>query len=72
MSRALCRKKAWGNYLDEARSKREPLMRYRYANQEDMFDRHSYNKGGRVLHMLRKHVGDEAFFTALNHYLNPE
>ncbi|WP_426493201.1 M1 family aminopeptidase [Hymenobacter sp. 102] len=57
------------NYLEEAQMKREPLIRYRYATQEDMFDRHSYDKGGRVLHMLRKHVGDEAFFASLNRYL---
>jgi aminopeptidase N len=57
------------NYLEEATAKREPLIRYRYVNREDMFDRHSYDKGGRVLHMLRKYVGDEAFFTALNRYL---
>ncbi|MDB5236344.1 MAG: alanyl aminopeptidase [Hymenobacter sp.] len=57
------------NYLEEATAKREPLIRYRYLNREDMFDRHSYDKGGRVLHMLRKYVGDEAFFASLNHYL---
>ena len=57
------------NYLEEAQSKREPLIRYRYVNREDMFDRHSYDKGGRVLHMLRKYVGDEAFFASLNHYI---
>jgi aminopeptidase N len=57
------------NYLEEALSKREPLIRYRYTNREDMFDRHSYDKGGRVLHMLRKYVGDEAFFASLNRYL---
>ncbi|QIL75983.1 M1 family metallopeptidase [Hymenobacter sp. HDW8] len=66
---ALVQQKSLGQYLDEARSKREPLVRYQYASQEDMFDRHSYNKGGRVLHMLRKHVGDEAFFASLNRYL---
>ena len=57
------------NYLEEAVTKREPLIRYRYLNREDLFDRHSYDKGGRVLHMLRKYVGDEAFFGALNLYL---
>ncbi|MET4105410.1 M1 family metallopeptidase [Hymenobacter sp. UYP22] len=57
------------NYLEEAQMKREPLIRYRYNSQEDMFDRHSYDKGGRVLHMLRKYVGDEAFFASLNRYL---
>ena len=57
------------NYLEEAQAKREPLIRYRYSNREDLFDRHSYDKGGRVLHMLRKYVGDDAFFASLNHYL---
>lgn len=57
------------NYLEEATAKREPLIRYRYTNREDMFDRHSYDKGGRVLHMLRKYVGDDAFFASLNRYL---
>ncbi|PRY16181.1 aminopeptidase N [Pontibacter ummariensis] len=58
-----------GQYLDEAETKREPLIRYYYGDKEDMFDAHSYAKGGRVLHMLRKLVGDEAFFASLNRYL---
>ena len=57
------------NYLSEAESKQVPLIRYYYEDKEDMFDSHSYAKAGRVLHMLRKYVGDEAFFMALNHYL---
>jgi len=40
-----------------------------YASQEDMFDGHSYNKGGRILHMLRNYIGDEAFFAGLQLYL---
>ncbi|MEJ8757951.1 M1 family aminopeptidase [Pontibacter sp. H259] len=56
-------------YLEEAQSKREPLIRYHYGDKEDMFDSHSYAKGGRVLHMLRKLVGDDAFYTSLNRYL---
>jgi aminopeptidase N len=47
-----------------------PLVHYYYGNKDDMFDAHSYNKGGLVLHMLRNYVGDEAFFIALNKYLN--
>jgi aminopeptidase N len=57
-------------YFAEAESKQEPLIRYQYLDKEDMFDSHSYAKGGRILHMLRKYVGDEAFFKALNLYLN--
>ncbi len=47
-----------------------PLIWYQFASNEDMFDAHSYNKGGLVLHMLRKQVGDEAFFASLEKYLN--
>ncbi len=45
------------------------LIRYFYSNREDMFDGVSYNKGGQVLHMLRKLVGDDAFFQSLKLYL---
>ena len=45
------------------------LIRYHYHSQEDMFDAFSYNKGGQILHMLRKYTGDEAFFAALKVYL---
>ncbi len=46
------------------------LVRFYYKNREDVFDAVSYNKGGRILHMLRNYVGDEAFFKSLNKYLN--
>lgn len=46
------------------------VIRYDYADKEQMFDEVSYQKGGRILHMLRKFVGDEAFFKSLNLYLN--
>ena len=57
------------SYLDEAGYKQVNLIRYDYEDQEDMFDAHSYQKGGLVLHMLRKYVGDEAFFSSLALYL---
>jgi aminopeptidase N len=46
-----------------------PLIHYYYEDKENMFDAHSYNKGGMVLHMLRNYVGDDAFFASLNKYL---
>ena len=46
-----------------------PLIHYRYDDKEEMFDAHSYNKGGLVLHMLRDYLGDEIFFLGLNRYL---
>lgn len=45
------------------------LVRFHYRDKEDMFDRVSYHKGGRILHMLRNYVGDDAFFASLNKYL---
>ncbi|MFN5324096.1 MAG: M1 family metallopeptidase [Bacteroidota bacterium] len=58
------------SYLQEARTKQVDLIRFEYDDKEDMFDRHSYQKGGRILHMLRNAVGDEAFFAALKIYLD--
>ena len=56
-------------YLEEAEEKQVDLIRFIYHHSDDMFDNHSYAKGGMVLHMLRKYVGDEAFFSTLNYYL---
>lgn len=56
------------SYLMGSNSKKD-LVRFYYADREDMFDAVSYSKGGRILHMLRKHIGDSAFFKGLNLYL---
>lgn len=56
-------------YLSSGDKKRVDVIRYDYADREHMFDEVSYQKGGLILHMLRKTVGDEAFFKALNTYL---
>jgi len=57
-------------YLREAYTgKRLPVVRHHYFSKEDMFDAHSYNKGGQILHLLRKQLGDEVFFKGLGHYL---
>lgn len=45
------------------------LVRFYYHDKEDVFDQVSYQKGGRILHMLRNYVGDKAFFASLNKYL---
>ncbi|PQL90457.1 M1 family metallopeptidase [Apibacter adventoris] len=45
------------------------LVRFHYKDREDMFDAVTYNKGGLILHMLRKYLGDDAFFAGLNKYL---
>ncbi|MES2618428.1 MAG: M1 family metallopeptidase [Bacteroidota bacterium] len=56
-------------YFNESYDKEVNLIRYHYDKKDDMFDRHSYQKGGAILHMLRKYMGDEAFFKSLNLYL---
>ena len=58
------------SYLWASRKKQVDIVRFNYADKEDMFDSHSYAKGGRVLHMLRKLVGDDAFYASLKLYLN--
>jgi aminopeptidase N len=55
-------------YLGSGSDKKD-LVRFYYADKEDVFDAVSYNKGGRILHMLRNFVGDSAFFKSLNNYL---
>ena len=45
------------------------LIWFDYDDKEQMFDGHSYNKGGRILHMLRNYLGDEAFFAGIKNYL---
>lgn len=46
------------------------LIWFDFDDKEQMFDGHSYNKGGRILHMLRNYLGDEAFFAGIKHYLH--
>ncbi|MCW3112933.1 MAG: family peptidase [Segetibacter sp.] len=57
------------DYL-ESRGENKSLVRFHYRDKEDMFDRVTYEKGGRILNMLRNFVGDDAFFKSLNLYLN--
>jgi aminopeptidase N len=57
------------NYMQEAENKNVDLVRFYYDQREDMFDRHSYDKGGFLLHYLRNIVGDAAFFKSIELYL---
>jgi aminopeptidase N len=58
-----------GYYQSAQMSGYHDLIWYDYMDKEQMFDGHSYNKGGRILHMLRNYLGDEAFFEGMKHYL---
>lgn len=56
-------------YMQEATYNREPIIQPYYRQPVELFDRHRYQKGALVLHMLRHEVGDTAFFASLKHYL---
>ena len=63
-------RQAFDKYMNESRrGKNVDLVRYRYDDREEVFDTHTYEKGGRILHMLRYVVGDDAFFKSLQLYL---
>ena len=60
----------WQSRQGHLRSQQDATpIRFNYLDKEEMFDAVSYNKGGQILHMLRKAVGDEVFFAALKLYL---
>ena len=56
-------------YLSNPAEQSKHLARFYYRDKEDMFDLVSYQKGGRILHMLRYQLGDSAFFKGLQKYL---
>lgn len=56
-------------YLNQAQDYKHPLVDYHYDNREDMFDAHSYNKGGLVLHMLRYELTEPVFKRGIRRYL---
>ena len=63
------REGALGNYLVESYRYKRPIVTEKYGNEGAMFDRHTYEKGGLVLHTLRRQLGDDKFFGGLRHYL---
>ncbi len=56
------------SYLN-SNSDDKPLVRFYYADKEDVFDAVSYPKGGRILNMLRHYLGNDAFYASLHKYL---
>jgi len=61
--------KAMESYLGSEKDAAKKLVRFHYRDKEDMFDLVSYQKGGRILNMLRNYLGEDAFFKGLNLYL---
>ena len=46
-----------------------PIVCRDYEEPIDLFDRHLYEKGGLVLHMLRRELGDPTFWAGVKLYL---
>lgn len=46
-----------------------PIVNFNYKDKDDMFNTITYQKGSRVIHLLRSILGDEVFFKALNIFL---
>ena len=55
-------------YFGEVKKYARPVVEKRYHEPIDIFDRHLYEKGALVLHMIRGLLGDERFFRAIGHY----
>ncbi len=45
-----------------------PLVDTSYTNLMELLNANAYQKGGWVLHMLRRKLGDEVFFRGIKHY----
>ena len=57
-------------YLGEAIGRyRRPIVCQSYDSPLDLFDRHLYEKGGLVLHLLRLELGDDLFWKGVGVYL---
>ncbi len=57
-------------YLNEYSSRyARPIVTNLYAMPEEVFDRHAYEKGSVILHMLRSLLGDETFRKGLRLFL---
>lgn len=55
-------------WFQDPRLFEKPIVRFDF-NDSSEFDGNAYGKGAWVLHMLRRQLGEEAFFRALRHYL---
>ncbi|MGH8003444.1 MAG: M1 family metallopeptidase, partial [Limisphaerales bacterium] len=56
------------DYLREDKQYRRPIVTQYYSDPLDVFDSHTYPKGGWVLHMLRNYLGEELWWKGINYY----
>jgi len=48
---------------------KRPIVWNGYTDADEVFDEHIYAKGGAVLNMIRKYLGDDLWWKAMQHYL---
>jgi aminopeptidase N len=56
-------------YVGESRRYKRAIVTHNFTAPTNMFDSHTYPKGGWVLHMLRRDLGDVVFFGGIKKYL---
>lgn len=61
---------ATGYFSEDKGHYRRPIVAYTFNQPIDLFDRHLYEKGGLVLHMIRYVLGDQLWWKAINYYVN--
>jgi aminopeptidase N len=58
------------NYLAEDKSRyRRPMVTHIYREAIELYDRHIYEKGACVYHMIRTELGDELFWKAIHTFV---
>lgn len=59
------------NYLDEDSSRyRRPIVTHVYREAIELYDRHLYEKGACVYHMIRAELGEQLFWNAIATFVN--
>jgi aminopeptidase N len=56
-------------YATWAQGNRRPIVTSNYRDKDAIFDTYAYPRGGAVLHMLRKTLGEDDWWRSINHYL---
>ena len=58
------------NYLEEDKNRyRRPIVTHVYREAIELYDRHLYEKGGCVYHMIRAELGEALFFKAIQTFV---
>ncbi len=59
------------SYISEDSSRyRRPIVTHIYREAIELYDRHLYEKGSCVYHMIRAELGEELFFKAIHRFVN--